>query len=393
MSSYLTIEKIYSRYTHGAILSFILLFSFGSQCYPQTGNEPVFGKIPNKIAWFFEKLPGGSGTKVHCLLCPRSCVIANRSMGFCGVRENKNGILHTLAYGNPCAVHVDPIEKKPFFHYLPGTMSLSIATAGCNMRCLNCQNWQIAQMCPTETNNFWFTPAQIALMAKNGGCATVAYTYTEPTVFFEYMYDCSSETKKVGIRNVMHSNGYINEKPLVELCKVIDAANIDLKAFDKKVYQELMHDANMEYVLNSLKIIKSHGVWLEITYLVIPTKNDDIPTITKMCEWIKNNLGNDVPLHLSRFQPQYQLTNLPPTPVETLDKAYVAAKKAGLRYVYVGNVPGHRGEDTYCHQCGKLVVDRYSYKIVKAYINKGRCVYCGTKIPGVWGTVINAQDE
>ncbi len=200
------------------------------------------------------------------------------------------------------------------------------------------------------------------------------------------MLECSSQAHKTGVYNVMHSNGYINEKPLRLLCKYLDAANIDLKGFSNEIYGELMQGAFLDPVLRTLKVLKEEKVWVEITNLVIPTKNDDLDTIRKMCEWIKNNLGADVPIHFSRFHPMYKLTNLPPTPLETLEQAYNIAKKCGLYYVYIGNVPGHKAEDTFCHNCGKIVVDRYGYQIITNNIVRRRCKFCNTKISGVWTT-------
>lgn len=343
---------------------------------------PKKGQIFPHEAMFYEKL---AKENVHCLLCPRSCTIAPNQLGTCRVRENKKGKLYTNAFDNPCAVHIDPIEKKPFFHFLPGSLSLSLATAGCNVRCVFCQNWDIAQISPKESTNFLLTAKDIARLAEKTGCATVAYTYTEPTTAFEFVLECASETRKAGVRNVMHSNGYINDKPGLQLAKSIDAANIDLKGFSDGVYNELMSGAFLDPVLQTLKRLHQNGVWLEITNLIIPTKNDDLDTIKKMCQWIKENLGPDVPLHFSRFYPQYLLKNLPPTPIDTLEKARQIALDVGLHYVYIGNVPGHEAEDTFCPKCGKKVVDRTGYTIISFNITKsGRCKYCSTRIAGVW---------
>jgi len=338
------------------------------------------GKVYPREAMFYEKLPD---KYVQCLLCPRKCTLPPGSTGFCRVRENINGILYTNAFSNPTAVHIDPIEKKPFFHFLPKTSSFSIATAGCNLRCIFCQNWQISQISPKEAMNFYLPPEAIAMLAKKAGCATIAYTYSEPTNFYEYMLACAKEAKKLGIRNVYHSNGYINEKPLRELMEYMDAANVDLKGFSEDFYQE-MSSATLAPVLETLKTLKKGGVWLEITNLIIPTKNDDPKMIKEMCAWIVKNLGPDVPVHFSRFYPLYKLTNLPPTPVETLEKAVEIARAEGIHYAYIGNVPGHPGEDTYCPKCKRLLIDRLGYNILQNNIVNGRCKFCGEKIPGVW---------
>ena len=365
------------------ISSFVYIIFFCQMSQPQEEIKPVKGQIiKGKIASYWERLPNNV---VHCLLCPRSCIIPPGKTGTCQARENINGTLYTLTYGNPCAVHVDPIEKKPFFHFLPKTLSFSIATAGCNVRCIHCQNWEISQASPKETFNYILTPKDIATLAKRTGSATVAYTYTEPIIFIEYVLECAKETKKLNLRNVMHSNGYINVEPLKELCGALDAINIDLKGFRDEVYNELMQGAKLSPVLNTLKTIKSYkNVWLEITNLIIPTKNDDPRDINAMCSWIYKNLGPDVPLHFSRFYPNYLLTSLPSTPIQTLENAYKIAKKNGLRYVYIGNVPGSEYEDTYCWNCGRKLIDRQGFTVISNHIVDGKCKFCHARIAGVW---------
>lgn len=332
-------------------------------------------------AKYWEKL---EGNLVRCQLCPNNCPLAPGKRGICRVRENKKGELVTLVYGIPCAIHIDPIEKKPLFHFLPKTKALSLATAGCNMRCKFCQNWDISQRRPEETENYSLSPVEIVELAKEQDCKSIAYTYSEPTIFYEYMLDIAKLARKAGIKNIIVSNGYINPEPLKELCKYMDAANIDLKGFTDEFYRELTM-GRLEPVKKALKIYKEQGVELEITNLIIPTKNDNMETIKKMCIWIRDSLGPDIPLHFSRFWPKYKLTNLPPTSIETLEKARKIALKVGLKYVYIGNIPGHKGENTYCPECGKLLVKRVGFYVLQNNIKNGRCKYCGEKISGVWG--------
>ncbi|MCX5907049.1 MAG: AmmeMemoRadiSam system radical SAM enzyme [Deltaproteobacteria bacterium] len=324
-----------------------------------------------------------SNQKIQCQLCPRTCVVAEGQRGFCGVRENRGGKYYSLVYGNPCAVHVDPIEKKPFFHMLPASTSFSIATAGCNFRCKFCQNWEISQTRPDETYNVDLPPERVVALAQKAGSRSIAYTYVEPTIFYEYMRDTAVLAKKEGLHNVYHSNGFINPGPLTELCKVMDGANVDLKGFTEEYYSS-MSQGQLAPVLRTLKILKKEGVHLEITNLTIPTQNDDLGTIRRMCTWIKEELGADTPIHFSRFYPLHKLRGLPPTPVSTLEKSRQLAMDAGLEYVYIGNVPGHEGERTYCPQCKRVLIGRQGYSVKEMNLAKGKCKYCGKPIPGVW---------
>ncbi len=353
-------------------------------------------------ALFYEKL---KGKKVRCHLCPRECTILEGRRGECGVRENKEGTLYTISYNRPCSIAIDPIEKKPFFHVLPGTKAFSIATAGCNLRCKHCQNYHIAMASPEAVDvTYWLpggkltyapcwakpkdagylTPQRLVELVKKAGCESIAYTYTEPTIFYEYMLDTAKLAQKAGIKNVMHSAGFINPEPLKALCPYLDAADIDLKAFTQDFYTKIT-EGEIETVKESIKILEREGVWLEITNLIIPTLNDKPEEIRKMCEWIKENVGTSVPIHFSRFWPMYKLTRLNPTPIETLEKAREIARKVGLEYVYLGNVPrGHKGENTYCPKCGKLLIERIGYTVLKNNIEKRRCKFCGHIIPGIW---------
>jgi len=338
------------------------------------------GRINPKEALFYNKMENNA---VQCQLCPRRCFLKPGEWGFCRARKNIDGKLYSMGYASPCAVHVDPIEKKPFAHFYPGTNALSIASAGCNMRCIFCQNWEISQSRPTETLNYKLTPTDLIRLAKKTGSKSIAYTYSEPTNFYEYMLDTAKIAKKEGIKNVYHSSGYINEKPLRKLCEYMDAACIDLKGFSEEFYAK-MSSARLKPVLETLKVLKEEGIWLEIVTLVIPTKNDSEKMIKEMSTWIKNNLGENVPLSFSRFYPMHRLKNLPPTPIKTLERARSIAIKSGLKYVYIGNVPGHSGEDTYCPKCGKKLIDRYGYKILENNIKNGKCKFCNEEIKGVW---------
>ena len=323
------------------------------------------------------------GKNVQCHVCPNQCILEEGDRSICRVKVNKGGKLYTLVYGNPCAVHVDPVEKKPLFHFLPGSLAFSIATAGCNFRCLNCQNWQISQSRPEETRNIELFPSDVVQEAVRSGAASIAYTYSEPTAFYEYMYDTSRIAKSMGIRNLWITNGYMREEALRDLCKYLDAANVDLKSFREEIYNKL-NSGRLQPVLDTLKVLKDEGKWFEITNLVIPTYTDDMDMIRDMCEWIKRNLGLDYPLHFSRFNPMYKLTSLPPTPVETLESAIKIARDTGLKFVYIGNVPGHEAESTYCPSCGRVVIKRKGYIIDENNIQNGACKFCGERIPGVW---------
>ena len=334
----------------------------------------------SKEAMFYA--PSAHG--VRCFKCPHGCEIGSEELGKCRNRLNHDGKLYSIAYGNPCAVHIDPIEKKPLFHFLPSTRAFSIAAAGCNFRCLNCQNWQISQVSPKETENADMMPAEVVARCRENRCESIAYTYSEPVTFYEYAYDTASLAREKGIKNVWKSNGFINELPLRKLCKVIDAANIDLKSFDDETYQRLS-SGSLAPVLRTLKVFREEGVWLEITHLVIPGWTDDLDMIRRMCEWLSSNGLQDCPLHFTRFNPLYKLTQLPVTPVSTIEKAREIGRNAGLRYVYVGNGPGHEGENTYCHNCGKMILERRGFSILNNHMVKSTCGYCGGRIPGVWG--------
>ncbi|RKZ29903.1 AmmeMemoRadiSam system radical SAM enzyme [bacterium] len=328
---------------------------------------------------FYKKLADGS---VQCQLCPFKCIIPEGGRGICGVRANVNGTLRAMTYGKPVAVHIDPIEKKPLFHFQPQSKSFSIATAGCNLSCIFCQNWTISQALPEESQHITMMPEQVVQQALTSGCKSIAYTYSEPTVFFEYMYDTGVLAHQAGLKNVWITCGYINEEPLRKLCEVLDGANVDLKG-PTQFYQEYTKSGR-EPVLRTLKILREEGVWVEITNLIIPGANDDPDSIRAMCRWIADSLGTDVPIHFSRFHPNYKLTDRPQTPIKTLRMARQIAMEEGLQYVYIGNAPGEEGEDTFCPTTGEKVIDRKGFWILEYKVSpQGKCPD-GTPLPGVW---------
>ena len=361
----------------------------GIACAPITGlfGNPVsaIANPPEKLwkwsreAMYYTTTPRG----LKCLRCPNECTIKEGELGDCHNHLNYNGKLYTIAYGNPCAVHIDPIEKKPLMHFLPESRAFSIATAGCNLACLNCQNWSISQKSPRETRNFDLMPDKVVEAAIESDCESIAYTYSEPVTFYEYAYDTAILARNAGIRNVMVSAGYINEEPMRKLARVMDAANIDLKSFKDSIYLKL-NAGKLEPILRTLKILNEEGVWLEITNLIIPGWTDDFDMIREMCEWLYKNGFADNPLHFSRFQPLYKLTQLPPTPLSTLTKAREIALDAGIKYVYIGNIPGTEAENTFCPNCNKILMKRRGYMVLSNHIRNGKCEYCNEPIAGVW---------
>ena len=333
-----------------------------------------------KEALFYEKLDNHA---VQCHLCAHHCVIARGKRGICGVRENRGGILCTLVYGRSIAENIDPIEKKPLFNFLPGSKSFSIATAGCNFRCLHCQNHDISQM-PRNRDVIMgknLSPDDIVSLAKQNGCESISYTYTEPTIFYEYAYDTAKLASAEGLKNVFVTNGYITEEPLREISPYLDAANIDLKSFTEGFYKKIC-GAKLQPVLDAIKLYRDLNIWIEITTLIIPTHNDSPPELEQIASFIKD-LGTDIPWHITAFHPTYRLTNQAPTPVSALMQAREIGIRAGLRYVYVGNVPGERGENTYCYNCGELLIERYGFKIITNNISDAQCPRCQARIDGV----------
>jgi len=352
-------------------------------------GTPTRGLRP---AMFYEKLEGST---VQCQLCFRRCVIEDGQRGFCTNRKNVGGVLYTLVYGKPCALQIDPVEKEPLFHVLPGTSSFCIGTAGCNFRCSFCQNWQLAHMAIEEVTYYEYTPEAVVDLAIEWRCTGFHFTYNEPTVFYEYMYDVAKVARSRGLLVGVHTNGAINPEPLRALLQHVDAVTVDLKGFDDEYYEYVTEQSTsgphvpstppLEAIKTTMLTVREEGVWLELVNLLIPTLNDDMEEVEEMCLWIAENLGEDTPLHFIRFQPAYQLTKLPMTPVETLERARSTAMAAGLKYVYIGNVPGHEGNSLYCPECGEILILRFHFMVLENKLEDGRCSYCGYEIPGIWG--------
>ncbi len=336
--------------------------------------------IAPKEAMFYKNL---DGQNVQCLLCPRECVISDGKRGFCRNRENQKGTLYSIVYGKPSVVDIGPIEKAPIYHFVPGHFRLCITCASCNFRCKYCQNWHLSQKSLEELDTHSYSPSEIGEEAKRQKLNSISFTYTEPTVYYEYLYDISSIAKPMGSKTSIVSNGYINREPLVKLLKVLDAVKIDLKGFSEKFYEEVS-SATLRPVLESLITVKKEKVWLEIVNLIVPTLNDDPKMIGQMCQWIRENLGVDTPLHFTRFFPNHKLTHLPPTPISTLELAYEIAKRNGLRYVYIGNVPGHIHNSTYCPSCNRKIIHRTHFDVVEMNVTSGKCKFCNFPIPGKW---------
>ncbi|MBN1542499.1 AmmeMemoRadiSam system radical SAM enzyme [candidate division KSB1 bacterium] len=320
---------------------------------------------------------------VRCLLCPRQCAIEKGERGFCRTRENRHGRLVSLVYGYPCTMHIDPIEKKPLFHFLPGGSAFSMATVGCNVRCLFCQNWEISQARPEDVKSYDLPPEKAAELAHSKQSDCIAYTYSEPVVSAEYLYDTATAAAELSVRNVMITNGYINAEPMRDLCRVLDAVKIDLKAFSNRFYYELV-DGELQPVLDTLVILKAEGIWTEIVYLVIPGQNDSPDELKKMCKWVHAELGANTPVHFTRFHPQYRLKNLPSTPIASLRQAREIGLDCGLHFCYTGNIPGDAGEHTYCPSCNKVLIRRRGFIVLENHLKDGKCDACATSIPGVW---------
>jgi pyruvate formate lyase activating enzyme len=325
----------------------------------------------------------GEKDRLVCNLCEHRCKLRDGKAGICGVRENRGGKLYTFVYGLVVAGHVDPIEKKPLFHFAPGSLSMSIGTPGCNFRCVHCQNWSISQSTKKRrpaTSDDVISPEQLVAMAKRQNCRTIAYTYTEPTIFFEYAYDTAKLAVSQGIRNVFVTNGYMTPEALDAIYPDLHAANVDLKAFDDKTYRRKM-GARLQPVLDSIRKMKEQGIWLEVTTLVIPTINDSDEELKDIADFI-NSVGPEIPWHISRFHPDHTLLDLLPTPVPTLSRAREIGLEAGLRYVYTGNIPGDSGEHTLCYSCGAMLIKRFGFQVLENKIENGACPDCGAAIDG-----------
>jgi len=335
---------------------------------------------PPRPARWWRPLAGGA---VSCGLCFRGCEIAEGGRGECGVRENRGGKLKTLVWGRPSALAVDPVEKKPFFHVLPGAQALSLGTAGCNFHCRWCQNWEISQAAPEEVPSTPLEPDEAATLAVKKGAPLVACTYSEPTVFAEYVLDLAVAARKKGLKTVVVSNGAIREEPLRDLCDVLAAYKVDLKCHSEKTYRE-MCAGDLPAVKATLKRLAKAGLWTEVVTLLIPTVNDSEAEVRALARFVRDEVGKETPLHFTRFHPTYRLTNLPPTPVATLERSREIALAEGLSFVYVGNVPGHPGESTYCPGCRRRLIRRVGMATVENRLRAGACPDCGRKIPGVW---------
>ncbi len=391
--------------------------SWFSRLWQRVAPADVFkGDAPNDAVWAQWQSRGwvkeGShylklGANVQCKICPNNCLLAPGDRSHCRNRVNRGGTLYTLAYGNPCTVHVDPVEKKPLFHFQPGARTFSLATSGCVFRCLNCQNWEISQKKPEETKDptgpplrlrsplpsmlttqemarLSLFPEDVVAVSRELSCAAVAYTYSEPTAFYEYAYDTCRQVRAGGLKNVLVTCGSIEERPLRDIAPFVDAAHVDLKGFDEEIYRAL-NAGKLQSILNTLKLYRSLGVWIEVVNLLVPTYTDNPETIGRMCGWLVENLGPDQPVHFSRFQPQHKLSHLAPTPLATLVRARELARKAGLRYVYLGNAPELAdAETTWCPECRRALVERDLFTVTSFQIEDGKCKYCHATIPGVW---------
>ena len=355
------------------------LVSSGGSDAASDGSLAVAGRAQE--ARFYRKLEGG---RVQCELCPHGCVVSDGKRGVCGVRANRDGILYSLVHSRVSAANVDAIEKKPLFHYLPGTSAFSIATVGCNLRCKYCQNWDISQSRPETSAAEWMPPEVVVELARQCGCASIAYTYNEPAIWAEFMMETADAARAAGLGNVAISNGYVQHEALVEAYGRMDAVKIDVKAFTEKFYREIA-GAALKPVLENLVTLRGLGKWIEIVYLVVPTLNDSDEELKGLAKWIKGNLGKDVPLHFTRFHPEFELRDLPSTPVAALERARGFAVAEGLEYVYIGNVPGHAAQDTCCPGCGKLLVERTGFTVTQMKIGaEGACPFCKRAIAGVW---------
>ncbi len=332
-------------------------------------------------AMYWERL---KDNVVRCNLCPMNCIISEGQRGSCRIRKNIGGTLYTLNYGMVSSIASDPVEKKPLFHFWPGSCALSIGTVGCNMHCKHCQNWEISQANEKFPYLQRATPESIVAIARRYGCESIAYTYNEPTIWYEFVLDTAKLAKKKGLNNILVTNGYINEEPFRELAPYIDAMNIDIKAFDNRFYMKIAGVPTGEPSRKTAEVAKiDFGIHVELTYLIIPTLNDRDEEFREFARWVVGKLGDDTPVHFSRFFPHYKLLNLPPTPVETIERAYKIAREEGLKFVYIGNVPGHHGENTYCPKCGKALIVRWGFEIEEYHIKDGKCEYCGESIPVV----------
>ena len=334
---------------------------------------------PRPAAWF-DRLENNA---VRCSLCPHQCTLTPGQRSVCRVRENRDGQGYTLAYANPALIQEDPVERKPFFHVVPGSRALSVSTAGCNLSCKFCEVWDMALVGPEDVHAFDLPPKALLAQARTAGVRSISFAFGEPVVFYEYMRDIARLARAEGLLNLIHTAGYILPEPLRELSELVDAANVDLKGFTPQFYRDVV-GGELQPILESLKTLKAAGVHLEVTNVLLPTLNDEMRLIREMCTWIAAELGPDTPLHFARFYPLYRLTALPRTPISTLDAARATAREAGLNFVYVAKATGHEGENTFCPDCGRVVIGRVGFVIDRFDLDQGRCGHCGREIPGLW---------
>jgi pyruvate formate lyase activating enzyme len=343
--------------------------------------DDPFAVVNAREALFYNQLNSGN---VQCLLCNQACIIQPGTTGLCRVRFNRGGMLYSAVYARPAAIVVDPVEKEPLYHFIPGSNALSVGTAGCSFSCLFCQNWQLSQRSPEDFEDHYnYTPESLVQLAQNRGVQLISFTFNEPTVSFEYLYDTALIAREKGIKLIVHTNAYLSPEPLKMLLPLISAFTVDLKGFSEEYYKDVC-GGGLSAVLNNLITIRNSNVWLEVVNLVVPGLNDKEQVITGMCKWLANNLGNDTPLHFSRFYPAYRLADLSPTPVQSLEKAHTIAKENGLNYVTLGNTPGHPFNSTYCPKCGSLVIERMHVAIERVNLENGCCINCGETIAGIW---------
>jgi pyruvate formate lyase activating enzyme len=347
---------------------------------PRPGEVIDGGELPAVEASWYTRL---EEKRVECKLCPQGCTVADAERGTCGARENRGGTYYTLVHGVACSVHADPIEKKPFFHVMPGHTALSFATAGCNVECKFCQNWEISQFRPEQVPARYLPPDALVRLARQSGSSLTAATYSEPVIFWEYVRDAADAAREAGLHPTVVSNGYIQPEPLREVLPRLAAFKVDLKSFSETFYRDQLR-GRLKPVLDALEIIRASDTWLEIVVLLIPTLNDSEKELRELCSWVKKNLGRQVPVHFTRFHPTYRLTNLPPTPVKTLEKAWEIGKAEGLEFVYLGNVPGHPGESTVCPRCNAMLIRRLGFRVLESRLENGTCPECSRKIPGYW---------
>ena len=322
--------------------------------------------------------------EVECYLCNFRCHIREGRRGICGVRENREGTLVSLNYGRLIARSIDPVEKKPLFHFQPGTRSYSIATVGCNFRCLHCQNYEISQM-PKGGKPVVGEPTtaeDVVADALATGCSSISYTYTEPTIFFEFAADCAELAKPEGIKNIFVTNGYMSVECVGEMEQLIDGCNVDVKSFDEDFYRKVCGGAELKYVLDNVERLRAAGIWVEVTTLLIPDHNDSEQELRAIAKWLVS-VDRAIPWHISAFYPAYRMTDVPPTPVESIKMARNIGLEEGLRYVYTGNIPGEEGESTYCYGCGRVLIERYGFVVKANHIVDSRCPSCGAEIDGI----------